>query len=401
MDEEGFVVVGKRGKLRRSMSFDGLSLFSRKIEDLLYSHRSARILNRPCDIVVNMPIMPPREDGAYRDVRPISRWYRFQVPALLPLKSQEVEISPFWKGFIPKASTSAVLGSDLYYVGGLYLSDYYCFPPSVPDVLKLNLTSRTPNLVPADYSMISPRIDPLTLVVDQKLFVMSGYLPSPCCPYIPTAGARDGEMYDPKTNKWEPLPELPFKLGKRFIYATLENPNRILIAQILKNQCPMIYEYAAMFYTYDVEHRVWSGLGKRRIHNNCPIGWEGWGEMALTVANTIYWVTRDAHLLAYNVDKDMWIEGSLRGLGIPFLESDELLFLPGFVHLDGQLFGLLQSNDDEAFQLVIIDTLILGSSLQIFVVAVHRYKTEDPTIVTECFSFDASSGPISATDDST
>jgi hypothetical protein len=82
----------------------------------------------------------------------------------------------------------------------------------------------------------------------------------------------------------------------------------------------------------------------------------------------------------------MWFKGSLRGLGMPFLESDELLFLPGFVHLEGQLFGLLQSYDDEAFQLVIIDTPILGSSFQISVVAVRRYKTEDPTLITECFS---------------
>jgi hypothetical protein len=63
MDEEGFIVVGKQGKLRRSMSFDGLSHFSRKIEDLLSSHRPARILNRPCDIVDNMPILPPEGSG--------------------------------------------------------------------------------------------------------------------------------------------------------------------------------------------------------------------------------------------------------------------------------------------------------------------------------------------------
>jgi hypothetical protein len=234
--------------------------------------------------------------------------------------------------------------------------------------------------------MISLRIDPLTLVLYQKLFVISGYHPSPCYPYLPTANARDGEIYDSKTNKWKALLELPFELGKRFIYATLENPNRILIAKILTNQFPMIYEYAAMFYTYNVEHRVWSGLGKCQIHDNCPIRWEGWGETALTIANTIYWEIRDAHLLAYNVDKDMWFKGSLRGLGMPFLESDELLFLPGFVHLEGQLFGLLQSNDDEAFQLVIIDSLIFENSFQISVVAIYRYKTEDPTLVTKCFT---------------
>jgi hypothetical protein len=112
-------------------------------------------------------------------------------------------------------------------------------------------------------------------MLDQKLFVIYGYYPSPCCPYLLTAGAWYGEINDPKTNKWEPLPELPFKLDKKFIYASLEIPNRILIAQILKNKCPTIYEYAAMFYTYIVEHRVWSGFGKCRIHDNCPIGWKG------------------------------------------------------------------------------------------------------------------------------
>jgi len=93
--------------------------------------------------------------------------------------------------------------------------------------------------------MISPGINHLTLVLDQKFFVISGYHLSSCCPYLPTVGARYCEINDPKTNEWEPLPELPFKLGKRFIYASLENPNRILIAQILRNKCLMIYEYAA------------------------------------------------------------------------------------------------------------------------------------------------------------
>jgi hypothetical protein len=97
-------------------------------------------------------------------------------------------------------------------------------------------------------------------------------------------------------------------------------------------------------------HTLWSivfgvdsgSFGKFRIHDNCPIGWEGWAETVFTVANTIYWVTRDAHLIAYNVDKDMWIKGSLTGLGILFLESNEPHFLPGFIHLERQLFGLLQ-----------------------------------------------------------
>jgi hypothetical protein len=71
------------------MSFDGLSLFSRKIEEQLYSHPPPKILNRPCDIVINMPIMPQRREDTDRDVRPILRWYQFQVLALLPLKSEE------------------------------------------------------------------------------------------------------------------------------------------------------------------------------------------------------------------------------------------------------------------------------------------------------------------------
>ncbi|XP_059450146.1 uncharacterized protein LOC132181098 [Corylus avellana] len=404
---ESFAVVNKPVKLRRSRSwssFDELSPASRNIEDLrmqaipysarLYSHHPTRILTRPCEIVVCMPTQQPEGRTDHHSM-PISRWYHLQVPAFLPLKP--VEIFPFWKGFVPVASSVAVLGSEIYYIGGFHVPDCYCFPRSIiPDVLKLDFTSSTPDLVPANNYMTSSRIEPLILVHDQKLFVVGGF------PSTATTTATAGplvEMYEPKINKpkinewepWKPLPEPPFYVGRKLIYGTLENPKRILIAPVVPG------EYSAIFYVYDVELRVWSCLGKRPIHRKCPIGWDGWGERAVTVANTVYWLTSDADLLAYNVEKDMWLQGSLKGLGISFVENQTLMCMPGFVHLEGRFFGLVQSAPE--LQVVIIDATIVRSSFVISVVAVLRYKTEAPTDISYCFSLDtSSSSAISAAD---
>ncbi|KAE8099798.1 hypothetical protein FH972_017751 [Carpinus fangiana] len=311
----------------------------------------------------------------------ISKWYRLHVPAFLPLKP--VEIFLFWKGFVPVFSSVAVLGSEIYYVGGFYDPDGYYFPCSIiPDVLKLDLTSSTPNLAPANNYMISSRIEPIILVHDQKLFAIGGF-PSTASSAA-TAIATDGplfEMYEPKTNEWEPWkpwPEPPFYVRRKLIYGTLENAKRILIAPVFPR------EFSVMFYVYDVELRVWSCPGDRSIHRKCPIGWDGWGQRAVTVGNTVYWVTSDADLLAYNVEKDIWLFGSLKGLGISFVEHKEFMGMPGLVHLEGRFFGLVQSAPE--LQIVIIDATIVRSTFVISVVGVLRYKTEAPTEISCCFS---------------
>jgi hypothetical protein len=189
----------------------------------------------------------------------------------------------------------------------------------------------------------------------------------------------DGEIYDLKTNRWEPLPEPPFSLENDFIFAALENPNRIMIAPLLKREKDF-----AIFYMYDVENLIWCSLGKRQVHHRCPIGWEEWGQLVVTAGNTLYWITCKSRLLAYNIEKDFKSEGKLTGLGISFLKHKKS-HVPGFVHLEGQLFGLLQVVSDQELHLVIIDVAIQSSSLQISVVANHRYKTEYPTIQSDCF----------------
>ena len=52
---------------------------------------------------------------------------------------------------------------------------------------------------------------------------------------------------------------------------------------------------------------VFGVLGVRSIHRKCPICWNGWGQSVVTAGHTVYWVTSDADLLAYNVEKDIWI----------------------------------------------------------------------------------------------
>lgn len=135
---------------------------------------------------------------------------------------------------------------------------------------------------------------------------------------------------------------------------------------------------------YDVENRIWCSLGKRRVHRRCPIGWEEWGQLVVTAGNTLYWITCKSRLPAYNIEKDFWSEGKLTGLGISFLKHKKS-HVPGFVHLEGQLSRLLQTVSDQELHLIIIDVAIQSSSVQIPVVASHRYKTEYPTIQSDYF----------------
>ena len=92
-----------------------------------------------------------------------------------------------------------------------------------------------------------------------------------------------------------------FRLGCQLICETLENQKMILITLVVPR------EYFVIFYVCDVELRVWSCLDDRSIHRKCPIGWNGWGQMAIIAGNTVYWVTSNGDLLAYNVEIDIWI----------------------------------------------------------------------------------------------
>ena len=147
--------------------------------------------------------------------------------------------------------------------------------------------------------MISSRIELLILVHDQKFFTVGGF------PSATTATAGPLiEMHESKIDDWEPWKPLSdplFRVGHQLIYETFKNSEMILIALVV------LREYPVMFYVCDVELRVKSCLGDRSIQLKCPIGWNGWGQRAVTAGNTVYWVTSDADLLAYNVEKYIWI----------------------------------------------------------------------------------------------
>ncbi|GLT73049.1 hypothetical protein SLA2020_449350 [Shorea laevis] len=85
-------------------------------------------------------------------------------------------------------------------------------------------------------------------------------------------------------------------------------------------------------------------LAEHKLHRDYPI--ESL-QRAVIVHNTLYWVTHIANeisLLAYDLDSDMWLEGSLKGLGILLFEDDESCgTFPRLFHLEKQKICLLQT----------------------------------------------------------
>jgi len=257
-----------------------------------------------------------------KDDRKYTKWFTISIRADGPCEvyTEEKPLTSFSDAKLHVVKGFAALGSHVYAFGG-GLAIPFC--PS--DVCKLDVTGRGAYGCDSVPSMITPKFLSHNLVLDGKIYVFSA------------RGPRDmpwGEVFDPDNGKWEALPEPPCDSSYTIFSAALENPNRILVTFHVSGTCN-----SAMFCAYNVQGRSWEMLApaKRNIHRHYPTGVP---HRTVTVHNTLYWITLvndEALLIAYNLDLDTWLEGSLEDFGI-FYDTPICLF-----HLEKQRFCLLQS----------------------------------------------------------
>jgi hypothetical protein len=121
------------------------------------------------------------------------------------------------------------------------------------------------------------------------------------------------------------------------------------------------------------------------MHPECPVGWRG---KAVAVGNILYWITDDVHLLACDLDLDLWLIGNLKGLNFRF-EFEEPA-LPGFIHLEDQRFCIIQrtSESDAYIDCILFDVSPMPEKkkLRISIVSTIKYKTKTWThfCITDC-----------------
>jgi hypothetical protein len=298
----------------------------------------------------------------------LGRWYVIPigVDADGMFIREERTIKPFWEGHHSINFSFEAIGSTIY-----------CFGPD-DSVFKLSAIGPMADGWVRAPSMSTKRNQPHKWVLGSKLYLLG-------------SDRRDldinAEVFDPVINKWVVLPDPPYEMSYVMFSAALENPDRILVALRVRQapsdgcSCDNI---SAVFFVYDVGHGYWTTLepAQRKIHRRCPFGLLG---MAQAVANFLYWITKDWKLLCYDLDLDMWFLGPLDGIELP---HDDI-FLPVFVHLENHRFCILQcplyEDNDYYIQCDIVDVTRIpeNNSLGVSVVWSHKFKTDEPTTITE------------------
>lgn len=344
------------------------------------SHRPPTITSSPYDILCCMPIFKAVDSQK----KLISRWYTIKVEADCPLKvdsEDSEEIFPFWEGELPNCSTFAAIAPDLYCFGGN--RDFYPDrnPPVSAYACKLDVTAARPStewipVMPMKY----PRLDAHVFAVDGKFHVLAGDMTNSC------SNGLELEVFDPLTQKWEEVPDdPPLPVGSKFISAALENPNRILVATKTAQCRRFSRTFMSTFYAYDVRRRSWEKHAERKVDARCPLGYSG--RAVAAVGDTLYWLTDATMLLSYNLAQDLWLKGSLKGVGISFLDKYDDPYTPGFVHLENQMFCVLQCASSSELECVTVHVEPTSrKKLVISVVAIRKYVTELPTHVSKCLS---------------
>jgi len=328
------------------------------------------------------------------DLEPFTVWYKIKVCSESRVKNLENEIieiqRPVWAGVVPIFASVAALGCDIYFIGGEYvpLSLSRRRAVSLSDVYKVDVTTDREGLLHTVPSMQFSRTLHHTFLLDGKIYVVGGhgisfrrYTRRDTRRYVDNMGRRVGapdvEVYDPTIKEWEALPPPPIPIETQYICAALENPNRILVASSYRKGDYLV------FYQYNVEQGCWKMLHKpkRQVHWQCPTRHGG---RAVTVGNTLYWITRNTSLLAYDVVEDVWLSGDAKGQGISSVEYDSY-YTGSFIHLEGERFAIVQTVG-KTVEFAIIDVYRKeGFELGISVVSIHKYKTEYDYSVESCF----------------
>ena len=300
-------------------------------------------------------------------------------------------------------SSLAALDTNIYTFGGqlnLSFLDHFLFSPNL-NVLDVY---RWPIIVvlPAA-SMIFPRLDPQSLVLDGKLFIICKNILTEsttcwdiCWEYeeadyeeykyekYEEVGEKYSfvqlyhsrlhppiEVYDPNTERWDSLSLPRFPIESHYICATLKNLNMILIASLTERGKPFL-DRKARFLKYDLSHRYWKILSERYIHPKCPLGYVG--GKALAVGNKLYWITDDAMLLVYCLDVDNWLLGNLKGREISFHNKCKEHSPPVLLRLKDKRFNMTQFAFDYV-HCVIIDVSQAAVGLILLLTLIVKKRT--------------------------
>jgi hypothetical protein len=330
----------------------------------------------PYEVLISLPI---RVKGRMEITE---RWHTMKIPADA-VDGAEGSISQAWKNDAPhENSTFALLGSDLYSIGGRS-HNYDGMPFLISEVHKVNIRDPIGGWIPVE-SMISPRANPHIFVIGGKLYALSG----DCSRVPPKAPA--GEVYDPMNDSWKALPVPPCYMGAHIICAALENPNRILVASLSyfpddEEHEPVFDDSFANFFIYEVQNCSWKMLcpARRDLAAQCPLGFIG---KAVAVGNWLYWITIHLELLAYDFESDLWLTGWIEGLSIPVIGFNQP-DIPCLLHLKDERFCIIKCTTVRYPRDCYIECILFDVSpvpektiLRISAVSRIKYKMTDPTV---------------------
>ncbi|KAK9272865.1 hypothetical protein L1049_003243 [Liquidambar formosana] len=178
-------------------------------------------------------------------------------------------------------------------------------------------------------SMMKARCTPRAVVLDGKIYVMGGVEREGWKPWDMFFDSV--EVFDPRIEKWELLPEIPSQLTthpSKFFCAALESSKTILVGVPESNA---IYVYDVMKKTWDVfPHEI-----DRFWVDGQPV----------VVGQTLYWFARK--LYAYDLEKKIWFSGSIKGLETDYMIENwgNTACIPRFFHLRGEEFCLIWSEN--------------------------------------------------------
>ena len=329
----------------------------------------------PYEVLISLPTY------AEGFVEIMERWYTMEIRADA-VDGAEGSISEAWRNCAPyELSTFALLGSDLYSIGGRsYNPDgMRCL---ISEVHKVNIRDPVGDWIPVE-SMISPRARPHIFVLGGKLYALSGNESNRVPPKAPA-----GEVYDPMTNSWKALPLPPCYMGYHSFYAALENPNRILVASTPEFPCdedhiPVFDRSVANFFIYEVQNCSWKMLcpDRRRLDTLCPLGDTG---KAVAVGNCLYWITCHREILAYDLELDLWLAGWIEGLSIPCIGFHDSA-IPCLLHLKDERFCIIKCttflNERNYIECILLDVSPVPEKriLRISAVSRIKYKMTEPT----------------------
>ncbi|XP_062153411.1 uncharacterized protein LOC133861636 [Alnus glutinosa] len=316
-----------------------------------------------------------------------ARWFSLKIDG------SRKPLIPFWKGKVPSGGGLAVLGSHIYSFGGM---SYAQSRRPIRDGYKLRVTPHVSKELVSIPPMLSRRCYLDVSVLRTKIYVRNDDF------HHRHFRHQWGEVFDPAKGKWEALPNPP-NFPSAYpecicISAALESPERILVAYHTKDD-----KRSAIFYSYDVQHRTWGMLApaKRKLHRLCDTRWR---ERAISVGNTLFWIERhedevfkdDILFIAYDLDLDLWLEGTLKEHGVFFFQDYGILGTearhPGFLHLEKHKFCLLQCAYNDYLRCVIVEISPMPQtkSLGISVVWDQKYAMEpkkspgSPTVLVYC-----------------